>query len=190
MNDEVLESNIRFSKLYSTLLDIDTSSVEWNDLYNSDKFKAWLKKPEFWLYLWSTSPGSWKTTTAIKLSQYLMSKWYKVLALSLIDYKNHLKRTFGNKNNWQKEFYDYIYRYDFILLDDLSYHVAGEWTNEILKDLFDVAFNKKNPKMIITWQMEIKNLPLPNAIKSRIAWLCHPVHFPELDRRKAIEFNF
>ena len=190
MDRELLESNIRFSKLYSTLLDVNTSDIEWKDLYKSNNFKAWLKNPEFWLYLWSTSPGSWKTSTAIKLSQYLMNKWYKVLALSLIDYKNHLKKTFGTKNQWQKEFYDYIYRYDYILLDDISYWVSSDWVQEILKDLLDIAFNNWTPKLILTSQMEIKNLPMFTALKSRIQWICKEVHFPEIDKRKLIKFDF
>jgi len=189
MDIETIESNKRFSNLYSTLFDVDTS-IDWNNLYKAENFKQWLLKPEFWLYLWSNSPGSWKTTTAVKLWKYLMNKWYRVLALSLIDYKNHLKKTFWVKNTGEKAFYDYIYRYDYIILDDISYHVSWEWTNEILKDLFDVAFNKNKPKMILTAQMEIKNLPLPNAIKSRIMWICHEIHFPEQDRRKRIKFNF
>ena len=47
MDRELLESNIRFSKLYSTLLDVNTSDIEWKDLYKSNNFKAWLKNPEF-----------------------------------------------------------------------------------------------------------------------------------------------
>lgn len=189
MDKELLETNQRFSNLYSTLLSVKVD-LKYNDLYKSDQFKKWLKKPEFWLYLWSSSPWSWKTTTAIKLSQHLVSMWYRVLALTLIDYKNHLKREFWVKNWTQKSFYDYIYRYDFIMLDDISYWVSWEWVQEILKDLLDMSFNKKTPKLILTSQMEVHNLPMNTALKSRIQWVTHSIHFPETDKRKWIKFNF
>jgi DNA replication protein DnaC len=186
-----ITTNQKFSKLYSTILDVNIS-LSLEDLYLKDNFTRWLEAPNFWLYLWSNSPWSGKTSTRIRLCRELYKKDYKVLALSLIDYKNMLKKEFWVKhdNANSKSFYDRVYSYDFILLDDISYHVSWEWTNEVLKDLFDRAFNFKNPKIIITSQMAIKNLPLPEAIKSRIMWTCHEIQFPEKDYRKETNFKF
>lgn len=190
MDKELLESNIRFSKLYSTLYSVPTKDLKYADLYKSDNFKKWLQKPEYWLYLWSNSPWSWKTTTAIKLAKHLMNKWYKVMAVSLIDYKDLFKKEFWSKTNVVKWFKDHVYRYDYILLDDISYSVSSEWMIEILKSLLDKAFNTKTPKLILTAQVDISNLHLPKALQSRIKWICHSVHFPEKDRRATISYDF
>lgn len=191
MNKEQLESNIRFSHLYSTLYKINTDNVEYNDLYKSENFKKRLKNPEFGLYLWSNSPGSWKTTTAIKLAKFLIDKWQTVLSLSLIDYKDYLKKDFWKKDRHVKSFADYLPRYDFILLDDISYWISWDWTQEVIKQLLDNSFNNKKPKLIFTSQVSIDNLPVHNAIKSRIAWLCKEVHFHEKDLRRAnANFDF
>ena len=190
MNQELLESNIRFSNLYSTLYWVPTNEIQYNDLYKAENFKKWLKSPTFGLYLWSSSPWSWKTTTAIKLAKHLMNRGQKVLALSLIDYKSHLKKTFWVNDKAHKNFYDYIYRYDFILLDDISYWVSWDWVQEIMKDLLDYAFNNKRPKLILTAQTDVTNLPIHNALKSRIKWICKVVHFPEIDKRANVEFDF
>jgi len=190
MDEEQLEINIRFSNLYSTLYSVPTKDITYSDLYKSENFKKWLQKPEFGLYLWSNSPWSWKTTTAIKLAKHLMNKWKRVLALSLIDYKSHLKKTFWVNDKKVKNFYDYIYRYDFILLDDISYWVSGDWVQEIMKDLLDVAFNNKKPILILTAQTDVWNLPIHKALQSRISWMCKSIRFPEIDKRKWIDFDF
>jgi|SaaInlStandDraft_7_1057024.scaffolds.fasta_scaffold07640_5 hypothetical protein len=190
MEQDLLDSNIRFSKLYSTLYSVPTKDLKYGDLYKSEQFKKWLQKPDFGLYLWSSSPWSWKTTTAIKLAKHLMNKWYKTMALSLIDYKSHLKKTFWNNDKGVKNFYDYIYRYDYILLDDISYWVSWDWVQEIMKDLLDYCFNNWTPKLILTAQTDVQNLPVHNALKSRIKWITHSIQFPEKDIRASIKFDF
>jgi DNA replication protein DnaC len=76
----------------------------------------------------------------------------------MIDYKNLLKKEFGKSSNdlQKKTFYDYIYRYDYIFIDDITYFAKSEWLDEVVKDLMDHCFNNKKPIPIFTAQCSIQ----------------------------------
>lgn len=128
------------------------------------------------LYLWSSSPGSGKTTTMRIIATELLKSGRGVLFESMVNIKNKLKEEFDNPQ--QSPLRTKLNMVDVLILDDLGSEISSKWLDEVMKDIIDERYNQMKPLMV-TANLPLEKLPFDKKIIDRLKSMLKPIHFPE-----------
>lgn len=142
--------------------------------------------------------GTGKTYASACLSNYLMDNGKTVLALSLNNYINKLKREWAEA---EKDVLEHVANCDLLVIDDFGSEKKTEWVLEKVFTLIDTRYRSKKP-MIITTNLNFNtdrskceisktfSIDGKDRIKDRIKEMCYPIPVKGESKRQVSRDEF
>ena len=150
-------------------------------------FKKW-KDNRMGLYIWSKERGSGKTMLASAvLNSLMLQNGVSARFTSVPNYLGILTNAFKRKSEETDHSAQY-WQSDVLCFDDLGAEKQTEWSNQELFKIIDYRY-LKGKSLVVTSNMQIKDLECDDRIVDRLNDMCMQIHMPEESIRTMIANN-
>ncbi|ADQ06103.1 AAA ATPase central domain protein [Caldicellulosiruptor hydrothermalis 108] len=130
-------------------------------------------------------PGTGKTFLAFCIANYLIERFYPVIAVSMIGFLAKLKQLYSlSSGEMEIEVLNNFKNADLIVLDDLGAESSTGWAVEKLYMLVDMRYRDEKPLIVTTnYGLEELKEKLGIRIFDRLIEMCCPVEIGGTSRR-------
>ncbi|WPX08187.1 ATP-binding protein [Anaerocellum danielii] len=136
-------------------------------------------------FLFYGPPGTGKTFLAFCIANYLIERFYPVIAVSTIGFLAKLKQLYSQSSGEMEiEVLNSFKNADLVILDDLGAESSTGWAVEKLYMLVDMRYRDEKP-LIVTTNYDLEQLKerLGIRIFDRLIEMCYPVEIGGTSRR-------